>query len=157
MTQTTTFTERVRAVFKPTPRGVVGLVDDLLVVSQANQLQINFVKDRCCIHTVESSFRETFDLPFAKTVFRAVLARIAALCNEHRPNSATPYLGEGEIVVPTPRLEKCVARSTCYVSFANTPSEQRLEIRSSTLCVRDAQADLGNPARRQPETAMPVL
>jgi hypothetical protein len=31
-----------------------------------------------------------------------VLARVAALCNELRPGSVTPYRGEGEVVVPSP-------------------------------------------------------
>ena len=70
-------------------------------------------------------------------MFRAVLARIAALCNERQPESVTPYRGEGEIDVPAPMSEKCVAPSTCYVSFTNTPSDQQLEMRFSRSPVGD--------------------
>ncbi|MBY0459974.1 MAG: hypothetical protein K2V38_21870 [Gemmataceae bacterium] len=62
-------------------------------------------------------------------MFRAALARVAALCNEQHPGSVTPYRGEGEVVVPPPHSPNRSPPSTCYVSFINTPSEQHLEMR----------------------------
>ncbi len=67
---------------------------------------------------------ESTDLPLPKSVFRALLARIAALCNERVPNSVSPYGGEGEIVLDT------VASAVFRVEFTNTPAVQRLEIKS---------------------------
>jgi hypothetical protein len=64
-------------------------------------------------------------------VFRAALARVAALCNEQHPGSVTPYRGESEVVVPPPPSPNCSPPSTCHVSFLNTPSEQHLEMRFS--------------------------
>src|SRR5262249_56235813 len=66
--------------------------------------------------------QEWTEVSVPKSVFRAILARVAALCNEHAPNSVSPYGGEGEISVGTnpPTLFR--------VAFTNTPGEQRLEV-----------------------------
>ena len=137
MIHSTPFAERVRKAFTPTPRGVVGLVDDLLVLCRTHQLRINFQDNHCYIRPLGTDAQDSLDVPLPKSVFRAVLARIAALCNEHHPGSVTPYRGEGEITVPTPKSENCVPPSTCYVAFTNTPSEQRLEVRFSRSSVGD--------------------
>lgn len=61
--------------------------------------------------------------PLSKPVFRAMLARFAALCNEHITNSVSPYGGEGVIPFgPDPR-------ASFRVEFKNTPREQWLEVR----------------------------
>lgn len=137
MIHSTPFAERVRKTFVPTSRGVVGLVDDLLGLCRTHQLHINFQDSHCYIRPLGTEARDSLDVPLPKSVFRAVLARIAALCNEHHPGSVTPYRGEGEIAVPTPKLENCVPPSTCYVAFTNTCAEQRLEVRFSRSSVGD--------------------
>ena len=137
MIQSTPFAERVRRAFQPTPRGVVGLVDDLLELCRTHQLRINFQDSHCSIRPLGADPQDAPDVPLPKSVFRAVLARIAALCNEHHPGSVTPYRGEGEIAVPAPASERSVPPSTCYVAFTNTPSEQRLEVRFSRSSVGD--------------------
>ena len=137
MIHSTPFAERVRGAFQPTPRGVVGLVDDLLGLCRVHQLRIHFQDSHCYIRPLGTDAQDSLDVPLPKSVFRAVLARIAALCNERQPESVTPYRGEGEIDVPAPMSEKCVAPSTCYVSFTNTPSDQQLEMRFSRSSVGD--------------------
>jgi hypothetical protein len=137
MIHSTPFAERVRRAFTPTPRGVVGLVDDLLGLCRVHQLRINFQDGHCYVRPLGTDAQDALDVPLPKSVFRAVLARIAALCNEHHPHSVTPYRGEGEIVVPAPRSEKCISPSTCYVSFTNTPTDQRLELRFSRSSAGD--------------------
>jgi hypothetical protein len=127
----TPFVERVQRAFQPTPRGVVGLVDDLLNLCRAHQLSITFRDGHCSVRRLGADAQDALDVPLPKSVFRAVLARIAALCNEHHPHSVTPYRGEGEVVVPAPPAPNCVPASTCYVSFTNTPAEQQLEMRFS--------------------------
>jgi hypothetical protein len=131
------FAERVRGVFKPTPRGVVGLVDDLLGLCRVHQLRMDFQDSHCYVRPLGTDVQDSLDVPLPKSVFRAVLARVAALCNEHHPGSVTPYRGEGEVVVPDPVSESCVPPSTCYVAFTNTPSDQRLEVRFSKNSVGD--------------------
>lgn len=137
MIHSTPFAERVRKAFNPTPRGVVGLVDDLLGLCRTHQLRMNFQDGHCRIRRLGTDSKDSLDLAVPKSVFRAVLARIAALCNERHPHSVTPYRGEGEVAVPAPLEQGNVSRSTCYVAFTNTPSDQRLELRFSRYSVSD--------------------
>jgi hypothetical protein len=128
------FADRVQMAFHPTPRGVIGLVDDLLSLCRLYQLRINFQDGHCSIRRLGADAHESLNIPVPKSVFRAALARVAAICNEQRPQSVTPYRGEGDIVVLPPVSQdspKCVPPSTCYVSFTNTPSDQKLEMRFS--------------------------
>jgi hypothetical protein len=62
------------------------------------------------------------ELPLPKSVFRAILARLAAMCNERIPDSVSPYGGEGELSVGTdpPAIFR--------VAFTNTAGGQRLDV-----------------------------
>ena len=75
-------------------------------------------------------------MPLPKSVFRAVLARIAALCNEQLPNSVTPYRSEGTLSVAAD------LPATFHVAFVNTPTEQRLTMMGRTTLreIREALA-----------------
>jgi hypothetical protein len=65
---------------------------------------------------------EMVQVPLRKSVFRAILARVAVLCNERHPNSVSPYGGTGKVTVgSTPAAE-------VHVHFLNTPEEQSLEL-----------------------------
>ena len=128
------FADRVRMAFHPSPRGVVGLVDDLLDLCRFYQLRINFRDSHCAVRRLGAEDHESLNIPVPKSVFRAALARVAAICNEQRPQSVTPYRGDGDIVVLPPVSQDSLKRvppSTCHVSFSNTPSDQQLEIRFS--------------------------
>jgi hypothetical protein len=57
---------------------------------------------------------------------RALLARLAALCNEQTPNSVTPYGGQGQFSPGT--SPPAVFR----VAFINTAAEQKLELTNET-------------------------
>lgn len=139
MIQSTLFADRVQSAFNPTTRGVVGLVDDLLYLCRLYQLRINFRDGHCAICRLGADAQESLDVPVPKSVFRAALARIAAICNEQRPDSVTPYRGEGNIAVLPPDSLDSRKRvpSTCYVSFTNTPSDQHLEMRFSMSSAGD--------------------
>ena len=142
MIHSTLFADRVQVAFQPTHRGVVGLVDDLLGLCRLFQLRINFRDGHCSVRRLGADAQESLDIPVPKSVFRAAMARIAAICNEQHPESVTPYRGEGNIaVLPpiSPCSQKVVPPSTCYVSFTNTPSDQHLEMRFSA-----SSADDGN-------------
>ena len=134
------FAERVQTAFQPTPRGVVGLVDDLLSLCRLYQLRINFQNGNCAIHRLGADPQDSLDIPVPKSVFRAALARIAAICNEQHPESVTPYRGEGNIAVlplVSNGSKKAIPPSTCFVSFTNTPSDQHLEMRFSSSSAGD--------------------
>lgn len=137
MIQSTPFAERVHQVFTPTPRGVIGLVDELLGLCRTHQLRVNFQEGQCRIRRLGANSTDLLEVPVPKSVFRAVLARIAVLCNEHRPHSVTPYRGEGEVTVPVTPAEGGISSSTCYAAFTNTPTDQRLELRFSRHSVSD--------------------
>jgi hypothetical protein len=110
-----------RALVHPT-RGVAGLVDDLLGVCQKHGLQLDWQADRCRVRSFGGEWEELVDVPLRKSVFRAILARVAALCNERTPNSVSPYGGHGQLAVGAD------PRSVFRVTFANTPAEQKLEL-----------------------------
>jgi hypothetical protein len=69
---------------------------------------------------------EVIDRPTRPSVFRAILARVAALCNERSPNSVSPYGGQGTLAVGPDKA------AVLQVSFANTPEEQWLDMRPVT-------------------------
>jgi hypothetical protein len=118
---TASFEERVRLAFVPTPRAVLGLVDDLLELAREQPLSLTF-RSGMCVVSPAGEASNTVEVPLPKSVFRAVLARVAVLCNEQRPDSVSPYGGTGEVCVgPDPR-------TTLRVAFTNTPEEQRLEL-----------------------------
>ena len=119
MTNPPAFADRVRAVLTPTPRGVVGLVDDLLAVGRDQPLRLDFDAGRCRVSRPDGAVAEVA-LPPA--VFRAALARVAALCNDRHPASVTPYAGRGELTAGTDPA------AGIAVAFSNTAAEQWLEL-----------------------------
>ena len=122
------FLERLRALFHPTPSGAVGLVDDLLELCREGNLGLSFRDGHCHVLAAD----QALEIPLPKSVFRALLARVAVLCNERIPNSVTPYGGEGELVVSSN------PPAAYHVSFTNTPAEQRLELTYLGESRRDA-------------------
>jgi hypothetical protein len=124
MNTTSKLTEAFRDVIEHPTRGVVGIVDDLLRLCPEQGLRLDWQAEGCRLRCCVGDSEETFDVPLRKSVFRAILARIAILCNEQVPNSASPYGGEGELSTaanPSGQFR---------VSFTNTPAEQNLELTS---------------------------
>lgn len=109
-------------VLTTSTRGVLGLVDELLTVAREHGLRLDWEADHCRVQFRESSLPGSIEVPLRKSVFRAVLARIAVLCNQHRPNSVSPYGGQGELLVGGNRP------TTIRIAFVNTPDEQSLEL-----------------------------
>ncbi len=122
--------ELIRQVLRPTQRGVVGLVNDLLVLCRAQELQLDWHADRCRVRASGFEPEEFIEVPLPKSVFRAVLARLAALCDEHNPGSVSPYGGEGELTVGGDPA------TVCRVTFTNTPGVQSARL---TRIQRDNQ------------------
>jgi hypothetical protein len=122
MNTTSKLAEAIRHKIEHPTRGVVGIVDDLLRLCPEQGLRLDWQADGCRIHCRTGDSEETIDVPLRKSVFRAILARIAVLCNEQSPNSVSPYGGESELSIGTN------PRTVFRVSFANTPAEQMLEL-----------------------------
>ncbi|MGC8641953.1 MAG: hypothetical protein ACP5XB_18965 [Isosphaeraceae bacterium] len=122
MKNISSFPEQLRAIFKPTRRGVAGLVDDLLFLCQEQGIQLEWQANRCRVRALGNGHEEVIEVPLSKSVVRAILARIATLCDERTPNSVSPYGGEGQVSAST-------HPATAYhVAFTNTPGEQKLEV-----------------------------
>jgi hypothetical protein len=122
MNTTSKLAEAFRDAIEHPRDGAVGIVDDLLRLCPEQGLRLAWQADNCRIHCRIGDSEETIDVPLRKSVFRAILARIAVLCNERTPNSVSPYGGESELSIGTNPPE------VFRVSFANTPTEQMLEL-----------------------------
>jgi len=122
MNTTSKIAEAIREVIEHPSDGVVGIVDELLRLCPEQGLRLDWQADGCRILCRPGDSEETIDVPLRKSVFRAMLARIAVLCNEQNPNSVSPYGGESELAIGTN------PPAVFQVSFANTPAEQMLEL-----------------------------
>jgi hypothetical protein len=117
--------DALRRVLDQPARGIVGLVDDVLMVCWDRGLHLDWRAGRCRVRRVGGQWEDVIDLPLRKSVFRAILARVAALCNEQNPSSFSPYGGRAELSIGQTRP------ATLKVMFVNTPAEQRLELEPS--------------------------
>jgi hypothetical protein len=102
--------------------GLIGLTDDLLKLCAEERLQLDWQDESCQIHSLDSGAEARVEKPLSPSVFRALLARLAALCQEHRANSVTPYGGSGELhLLGHPAV-------VFRVSFANTADTRWLRL-----------------------------
>jgi hypothetical protein len=128
MTTSSQFAELAGALENP-PRGVVGFVDDLLRLCPEHGVQLDWHSNQCRIRAFQNGSNEVLERPLRQSVFRAILARVAALCNVHTPNSISPFRGQGEFVMGTH------APALFEVSFVNTEDEQKLVLIPVTTSV----------------------
>jgi hypothetical protein len=127
MSATSQFSGVLRRVFDHPTGGITGLVDDLLVVCLENGLQLDWDADRCRVRSFGGEWEELIDVPLRKSVFRAILARVATLCNERTPHSVSPYGGKGELSVGANQA------AVFKVAFVNTPATQKLELQAPSV------------------------
>jgi hypothetical protein len=117
----------IRDILTQPTGGIAGLVESLLAVCQKHGLQIQWQSGCCRFRSFEGYWEELTDVPMRKSVFRAILARLAVLCNERVPNAVPPYGGQCEL--PTGENSPILLR----ISFTNTPAEQKLELMTVTV------------------------
>lgn len=123
MISSASISDRVRQAFTPTSLGIVGLTDQMLGACAGGDVVFERVGDCCVYHwTVEDDTQDGL-VPIPPAAFRTILARIAVLCNERRPNSVTPYRGEGLLTVPGQPSD------LLHVRFTNTPEQQQLAVK----------------------------
>jgi hypothetical protein len=122
MNATSPHISALRSVFEHSRDGVVGMVDDLLNACQEHGLQLEWTPEHCRVRSNGGDWEELAEVPLRESVFRAILARVAVLCNERKLNSVSPYGGRGELSIG-------VKPTTIFkVAFANTAEEQKLEL-----------------------------
>ncbi|MBY0230740.1 MAG: hypothetical protein K2W96_15745 [Gemmataceae bacterium] len=114
MSERPAFTQRLKDALAASGKGLGGLFDHLVRLLVEEDGGVEFREGRCVLRLDRGGSEE---LPLTKGTFRMVLARAAALCEEHAPGSVSPYGGEGRL-----RLGEAIYR----VSFTNTTGEQRL-------------------------------
>jgi hypothetical protein len=111
----------IRAIEHPS-NGVLGVVDELLDLCPKQGLRLEWRTDRCCLLLPSENGQETsFPVSIRKSVLRAILARLAALCNVRAADSVSLYGGEGAFSVADPD-------KGFRIAFVNTPAEQKLEL-----------------------------
>jgi hypothetical protein len=135
MNSTSPFIASIRSAFEHPARGLLGAVDDLLMLCHEHGVVMDWSAGQCRVQAFGAGVAEQSSWPLPKPVFRAVLARIAQLCNGHAPNSVSPYGGEGELVIDTKQ------RFMLKAKFTNTPEEQRLELIPLRDGVQDQDID----------------
>jgi len=103
-------------------QGVIGLVDKLLMASRQQDIRLGWQNGACVLSDLNGEQIDSVGVPLRKSVFRATLARIAALCNERYPDSVSPYGGRGTIAIEGD--PSTLIRAT----FVNTPDTLSLDL-----------------------------
>lgn len=111
-------------------RGVVGIVDDMLRLCHEHGLDLHWQLDRCRIRSAGNGAEEVVEKPLGKSAFRALLARVAALCNERGVKPFSPYGGQCDLLLGED------AGAALHISFANTPEQQWLKVEKLSRLTR---------------------
>ena len=131
----------IRGVLIHPTRGIAGLVDDLLVVCLECGLQLEWQAGRYRFRSFGGNWEELTDVPLRKSVFRAILARLVALCNERTPDAVSPYGGKCELSVGTK------PPAQFKITFTNTTAEQKLELTTEIVPTAEASRPHGQLAK----------
>lgn len=113
----------IQSLFRAPHDGIAELVDSLLDACLKHDLEIDWSPDQCRVRSHAGEWEQVGDLPVRKSVFRALLARIAAKCKEFEADSVSPYGGRGTLCLG----ENPVAHFQAVM--VNPATEQRLELR----------------------------
>ena len=124
MSTTEQLSEVLRDILAHPRGGIVGLVDQLLAFCVEHGLQLDCQADCWRFRSQDSDWEEMGDFKIGKSVFRAMLARLSALCNERAPNSVSPYGGKCDLSLGN-------RASTIGVTFVNMPEIQQFELTTS--------------------------
>ena len=143
MSTTSTFSTTIQQIILNPSQGIVGLVDDLLAACCGHRIQLVWQDGQCRLISSDGDWEDAIDLPIRRSVFRAILARVATLCNIQRADSVSPYGGTADLAVSrTPA-------GMLKVTIVNTPTEQmmRLGPRVADFSNRDGEAFGPDPKR----------
>ncbi len=116
MNNSSSLADRLSRALTAPDRGVLGLAEELLAAAQEQDLRLEWLAGNCRVQFTDGEA----EVPLPKSVFRAVLACVATLCNERAAGGVSHYGDQGEVA--------CGEGSAIRVVFVNTPEEQRLEL-----------------------------
>ncbi len=113
----------IRRVIRTTK--IVALGNDHLVEFCGERgLRVDCQADHWRFHSEDGEWEELSNFKIGKSVFRAILARLATLCNECVPDGVSPYGGKCDLSF------RDRARTIC-VTFVNSSEAQRFELTPS--------------------------
>ena len=90
--------KEVADILSGEPRPVVDLVEELLPAFRTQAMRLEWEDGTCRVTCLPVDETDVSAVPFPRSAFRAILARIAVLCNEYELGSVSPYGGDGEFV-----------------------------------------------------------
>ncbi len=106
---------RDRKVFADPRLADLGIVDELLAAARQREIRLSWTEGRCLVVFEGGESPDRFEVSLPKSVVRAILARIATLCNQRHADSVSPFGGRGELTIEADQSE------TIRVAFVNTP------------------------------------
>jgi len=109
------------AILKPT-RAILGVVDDVLELCRAHELCVDWRGEILRVSRLGADSEDVVEAPLRKSVFRAVLARVAALCDAQAPGKCSPYGGQGDL------RDGSRPGVVLHCAWVNTLGEQKLTI-----------------------------
>lgn len=112
---------RLEEALKHPRAGVVGLVDELIAEAELQPIRLTWNAEHCRVERGDSG-GERFEMPLAKSVFRAALARVAFLANKVAADPISPYGGKGKIILASDGTRRI------HVCFVNTTQVQTLDL-----------------------------
>jgi hypothetical protein len=124
MNATSPFVERLQAAIERPTSGVIGIVDTLLKACPGQDIRLDWQEGYCRVRVRTSGDEIGFATLLRQSVFRAILARVAEICNEQFPRSVSPYGGQSRLPVGGDQ------RTWSRVTFANTSESSWLSLRS---------------------------
>jgi len=133
------FVGQLRAAIAQPNGGIVGLVDQLLAICPEQGFQLDWLNGSCRIQVFVAESEEVVEVAIPRSAFRAVLARVAALCNEVPQTAVSPYGGKCVFT------NNATAKRYFQAEFTNTSGEQRLRL-----------APVGRPVAAKREAQMPI-
>ena len=113
--------DKLRYILLHPSGGIVGLVEELFAVCPSQGFRFDWKEGECRAFPLDGESEELVHLPMRKSIFRAIIARLAMLCNERKPNSVSPYGGKGE-------LSGANVTTVFQVRFTNTAEQQTFEL-----------------------------
>ncbi|MGH9676459.1 MAG: hypothetical protein ACRD36_05100, partial [Candidatus Acidiferrum sp.] len=122
MSTASAYSEKLqKAMVNPTG-GVVGLVHELLSVCGEHALEVDWRGAILRVRAQKGDWEDLIDTALRQSIKRAILSRVAVLCNERNPNSMSSYGGESVLRL-TPSSPK-----SFRVVIVNTTEEQVLHL-----------------------------
>lgn len=117
--------QRINETVERSPTIVDGVMELLLRLSDEWVIELWWCDNRCMARSANSLQSVDSNIEIPRSVFRAILARVAVLCSLADNTPCSPYQGAGRIDLPTEGF-------AVEVSYSNRSAEQWIKLRRST-------------------------